>query len=1032
VVSKSDLSFTDKVLLAFKKINSEINIDTLEHDFSPRLAKYFIESVLGYEGSDYTFERSRTDITLFDENKNRVVVIETKRPRENLDAEEWRTQAGKYADKSTHFVGLTNGYRFILWELINDEKILKVDFNFKSLIDAKKTNEGKLSTQETEQILFLSNITKTQIWSEAKYLKFDEYYAKVDVAAEDGFSKLIEQLNYISNDILRQYTYAAFDEYYAGYAQYKQTKDELEELKKQTNGNKKQAADIARYELKTEGKYKKYASFIGYYIWKAISNRPDEKEEENKQVFCKESIYVLINRLLFIRICEDKGLLSKKISNGGIEKLRDQLYEPAMPDNGVFKQIIFFSYNGANNLYYHFYEKGNPLDWYESGDGELDHVLNRVLWILNQFNFAKVDRDVLGKLYEKYLPKEERKAMGEFYTPDEVIDYILDSVEYLPNKAIEEKDLIDPACGSGGFLVRATRRLIARHAVKLGKATPKEALDNKKWQEVYDRLTPKECEEIVNSVALHIHGFDINPFAVSITEMNLLFQIIDLYFKASKGNRTFKVPRFKVYETDSLEKPSEQANIMQFYDGATGKNLAKDKEVSDELKKKKYDFVVGNPPWLGILKIEKQIIKSYSSYVSAKGKFDLYVLFIELGAKMLNKNGKLGYITQNRFLKVGYAEPLRNYLANNFAINQILDFGDIKIFTDATNYPCILVFENTKAEDFKYIEFNQKAEETTPENLLEMVKKQITETTHKDEYFKLSTIKQGTLSDRSWSLSGANKIFTTENFSNINQLLEYTNKIMQGVTCGGEGSDEIYYVTDQNIESYNIEERILKTVIRGKNIQRYYTTVYPERLVFPYETETKPVDLRLYPGLSRYLNQFKDKLSGRNLDGKNIKEWNKEWFELWRPRESGFFDKQKIVCPRIAEKNRFAIDDSGAYLSDSAVAIIPKRIDIYLLLGILNSKIAEAFIRSTSPYVQGKYYNYSKSYIEKIPIKQPTNKKEDAIADRIIVIVKEIIKLKKKNENSETKALETEIDKLVFELYGISPDEQQVIEKIVG
>ena len=100
-------------------------------------------------------------------------------------------------------------------------------------------------------------------------------------------------------------------------------------------------------------------------------------------------------------------------------------------------------------------------------------------------------------------------------------------------------------------------------------------------------------------MALHIHGFDINPFAVSISEMNLLFQIIDLYFKAVKGNKNFKVPRFKIYETDSLEIPNGQLNIVQFY-GATGKNLAKDKEITDELKKKKYDFVVGNPPYIRI------------------------------------------------------------------------------------------------------------------------------------------------------------------------------------------------------------------------------------------------------------------------------------------------------------------------------------------------------------------------------------------------------------------------------------------------
>ena len=306
-----------------------------------------------------------------------------------------------------------------------------------------------------------------------------------------------------------------------------------------------------------------------------------------------------------------------------------------MGETGVFKQIVFFSYNGANNLYYHFYEKNNPLDWYESGDGGLDHVLNRVLWVLNQFNFAKVDRDILGKLYEKYLPKEERRALGEFYTPDEVIDYILDSVEYTPNKAIENKELIDPACGSGGFLVRATRRLIARFAVKFEKATPKEAMDNKRWKDVYERLTPKECEEIINTVSMHIHGFDINPFAVNITEMNLLFQIIDLYFKAAKENKSFKVPRFKVYETDSLEIDSNQHNLTQFYED-TGKNLAKDKEVTDELKKKKYDFVVGNPPYVRTHEqelLKKRIIKDFDEVV--EGQFDLFIPFVKLGYDFL-------------------------------------------------------------------------------------------------------------------------------------------------------------------------------------------------------------------------------------------------------------------------------------------------------------------------------------------------------------------------------------------------------------
>src|SRR3989338_9306887 len=150
-MAKQENSFVDGILNAFKKINAEIHIETLEHDFSPRFVKYFVEGALGFQGSEYHFERGRTDITLLDENKNRAVVIETKRPKENLDAEKWRDQAGKYADTSTRFVGLTNGYRFLLWEVSKSGRILKADLNFESIISSKKTSEEKLSTQETEQ-----------------------------------------------------------------------------------------------------------------------------------------------------------------------------------------------------------------------------------------------------------------------------------------------------------------------------------------------------------------------------------------------------------------------------------------------------------------------------------------------------------------------------------------------------------------------------------------------------------------------------------------------------------------------------------------------------------------------------------------------------------------------------------------------------------------------------------------------------------------------------------------------------------------
>lgn len=1022
MVSNSNTSFTDRVLLAFKKINAEINIDTLEHDFSPRLAKYFIEGVLGYSGLDYTFEHNRTDITLFDENKNRVVVIETKRPRENLDEETWRKQAGKYADASTHFVGLTNGYRLILWEIIDGEKVLKTDINFRDLITSKKTNENKVSTKEIERILFLDNISKEQIWSESKYSSFDPYYAKIDVSEEAGFTKLIEQLNYISNDILRQYTFSAFDEYYANYAQYKKTKDELEEMKKHNGNNTKHAAEIAKYELKTEGKYKKYSTFSGYYIWKALSNRPDGEEEENKQVFCKESIYVLINRLLFIRICEDRGLLSKRIiSNGGIEKLRDLLYDKALPDAGVFKQIVFFSYNSANNLYYHFYEKNNPLDWYESGDGELDRVINRVLWILNQFNFAKVDRDILGKLYEKYLPKEERKHLGEFYTPDEVIDYILDAVEYTPSKAIEEKDLIDPACGSGGFLVRSTRRLIARHAVKFGKATPKEALDNKKWQEVYNKLTPKECEEIVNSVALHIHGFDINPFAVNISEMNLLFQVIDIYFKAVKGNKNFKVPRFQVYGTDSLEIPSEQSNLTQFHEGA-GKNMAADLEAIEEMKKKKYDFVVGNPPYVRQEEVmnKKQLEQDFPEVYN--GRADLYVYFIELGVKLLNERGRLGYITSNKFMKTGYGLGTRKLLLDNVQIENIIDFGDSKLFADATNYPCIFILSKNNDHLVPIIALNVTDKAVIKSNQLDEVLSLIKRQREKIEGVDFVEIDQKSLSNEKWQIVSQGRAKLLKKIKDGGKPLypTYAEDIIIGMRTG---FNKAFLVNSK--EEY--EDNLVKTVVTGKDIEPFAVkstgySLYPNGH-----------DERLIPKTISHLSDYKSVLEKR-AQFKQRK--NMKWFEIEQPVSNEKFETPKILTPAISEKSSFYFDESGLYCFDSCNMIFTKPAKkefAYYLTAILNSKLMFFFLTSFSPYVQAKYFTYKPQYLKPLPI-APYDE-NDSKSKKIAELSKQLHQLLKKNplaqEEVSIKRIKNEIDELVFKSYNINSDERKIIENAI-
>ncbi|MFH1199811.1 MAG: N-6 DNA methylase [Candidatus Micrarchaeota archaeon] len=1020
-------SFVDSVLSAFRQIRSEITIDTVEHDFSPRLGRYFCEEVLGYASNEIRFERNRTDVTMLDENKFRVVLIETKRPREDLNAEKWRDQAGKYADFSTRFVGLANGLRLLLWEVKDGQRQLKIDLNIEELLEQKKFSEEKLDTKTVEQILFLQNITKAEVWNESKYSKFNEYYATIDITEEDGFEKLIDRLNYVSNDLLRQYTYDAFDEYYAGYHEYQNRVKEIELLEKENGRNRKTEAKLAEAKLRTRDEFKKYASFEGYFAWRSLSGRSEKPDEENKTVFCKESIYVLLNRLLFIRICEDTGLLKKRISNGGIEQLRELLHEEILDNSDqLFKQILYHGYNSANQLYPHFFEKGNPLDWYESGDGELNRALNKTLWTLNQFNFTKVDKDILGKIYEKYLPKEERKKLGEFYTPDEVIDYILDAVGYEPSKAIEDRDLIDPACGSGGFLVRATRRLIGRYAVKFGKATPKESLDIRKWPEVLSRLTPKECEATIEGISKHVHGFDINPFAVHITEMNLLFQVIDLYQKARQGNSRFGLSRFQIYQTDSLELPSNQTDLMSFQ-SPTGKSLAKDKAETDALKKKKYDYVVGNPPYVRIQQIPEHVRASLAqNFKTAKGLFDLYTLFIELGMNLTQSQGKLGYIVSNKFLKADYGKTLRKFLSD-YQILEIIDFGDYKVFDGLTNYPLILTVLNSEfTEDVRWITVLGDA----PDLLNQL---QLADRSSNLANFSISTVSHTKFSEKSWSGDSPSEKLLEKMRQNSTPLGELAKPHRSLYT----GLNKAFIVAETTAKQERIEPKLLKNVAAGQDIHKWHVSWKHDVALYPYETgeELSPIELSNYPFAKRWLEKFKPELMSRWYIKKMPAESrDARWFEYADPRSPSQFEDVKIITPDIAKGNRFTIDESGLYFTNTAYVLnISKKQFAKFLLGLLNSTALEFYFKSISPFIQGGYHRYITQYLIQLPIRMPKTKAEEAIAKKIEEKVDALLKIfnKSNSEANQIKDIETEIDSLVFELYGLNDSERKLIEKSV-
>jgi len=394
--------------------------------------------------------------------------------------------------------------------------------------------------------------------------------------------------------------------------------------------------DLKQIIEKTHGEIKnKFQPNPEFKIWEKTENNPSQEK------FCLETTYTFLNELLLLWICKDKKLLKfKAIQN---------------------KQELSTLKGEAQKIYSHIFEN-NIFNWYNPDN----FLLQEIASSFNKYDFARIDRDILGKLYEQFITREERKKLGQFYTPEPIIDYILDQIGYINN--IEDKRIIDISCGSGGFITRATGRLINK------------LKENKNKKSV--------IEKVINN----IYGLDINPFACYLAETNILIQLLDLIVEAKWGTPKYKVPKINIFQTNSIEMPSllntEERNIKDIKN-KTGK-------FTDG-----FDFVVGNPPYLEAKKMDKytkQLCKNSFPDIT-KGSFDLFVCFIKKGLDILKNNGKLGYIIPNKFLIASYAKKMRAEILDKYAIKEIVDVSECEVFENVSVYPFILIVENKKLYD---------------------------------------------------------------------------------------------------------------------------------------------------------------------------------------------------------------------------------------------------------------------------------------------------------------------------------------------
>ena len=415
--------------------------------------------------------------------------------------------------------------------------------------------------------------------------------------------------------------------------------------------------------------------FNDYTAWKSLVQETmlgGLDEEQRRSEFALQAAYVVFIRLLLIRICEDKGVFRHRfISDGGLKHWQENIEQYYDFANGnPYSYLLDMAYEKTQNIYAHFFTGRELFNWYQ---------LDRERFILShyqlsRFDFAEVDSDIIGTVYNTYVNRAEKRNKGQYYTPPAIINYILDTVGYSGRKIIgSNKRLIDPACGSGSFLVTAAKRLVT-------------AYQGEK-REVDDPVA------VLERVQQNIYGFDLNPFACYLAEINLLIQVLDLVKQAHSANKNLKLKPFHIYNVDALARPSGVYYYMNFTT-----LLAEENDQVNQIKSRAldtpyaqgFDFVVANPPYGASLSDDyKKMLRDNWSDVFY-GQPDTYTFFLKLGLDLLSHQGKLGFITPNTYLMGTHTAVLRNKLLNSARIEQIVDLPQ-GIWSDA-NVDCVLLF----------------------------------------------------------------------------------------------------------------------------------------------------------------------------------------------------------------------------------------------------------------------------------------------------------------------------------------------------
>ena len=727
----------------------------------------------------------------------------------------------------------------------------------------------------------------------------------------------------------------------------------------------------------TESLYRDYKS-LRLQLIDAIEE-PDSGIDQLAAISVAQKI---LDRVLFIAFAEDTGLLPQNTLSDACTN-RDRYNPRPVWDNfkGLFKAIDqgsghlqILPYNGG--LFRH----DDLIEHLQISDDICAKVKG-----IGDYDFAsEVSVTILGHIFEQSISDVERlqaiargedeteamangrrKRDGIVYTPDYVARFIVAQtlgahLEEIFVRAVEmharpgsdphdygaitwrkktsELDawcayrdrirtlrIVDPACGSGVFLIMAFDFLKA----ELQRVNDKIAdLEGKGDHGAVEDLFARDSDILANN----LFGVDVNRESVEITKLSLWIRT------AHRGKPLDNLTQ-NIRVGDSL---IEDSNFAYLEHGFSWPDA-----FPSVFEEGGFDLVLGNPPYVRMERLKA--LKPYLErrYEVVSDRADLYCYFYERGLRLLKPGGRLGYISSNTFFKTGSGRPLRQYLLREATIEAVVDFGDLQIFEGVTTSPTILTMKRAAADDAHEIRF-WKVNSLPGDDF-------------QTEWENAAgPYPQATLGTGSWELEEERlRLLREKIWTGKKTLVEVYGSPLYGIKTGLNAAFVIDTPTKDRLCAQDPSSaELLKPLLKGNDLSRWHIEREGWWLVY---IPKNRIDIDDYPAIRDWLLPFKEQLEKRAT--------KQEWFELQQDqlRYVPGFEAVGICFPDMSQGPKFSLSPPGNLYETTTFKI---NTSDFMLLALLNSKLFWFCLRGEANALRGGEWRLrlKRQYIEPLPI----------------------------------------------------------------